>query len=43
LNTRVDTARDLVLKLFNTTNEMVKTSMLAEMALFMEIDIKVAE
>lgn len=33
LNTRVDTARDLVLKLFNTTNEMVKTSMLAEMAI----------
>lgn len=33
LNTRVDTARDLVLKLFNTTNEMVKTSELAEMAI----------
>ncbi|MBR1386391.1 MAG: septation ring formation regulator EzrA [Bacilli bacterium] len=30
LNTRVDTARDLVLKLFNTTNEMVKTARLAE-------------
>jgi septation ring formation regulator len=33
LNTRVDTARDLVLKLFAITNEMVKTSMLAEMAI----------
>jgi septation ring formation regulator len=33
LNTRVDTARDLVLKLYNTTNEMVKTSELAEMAI----------
>ena len=30
LNTRVDTARDLVLKLYNTTNEMVKTAVLAE-------------
>ena len=30
LNTRVDTARDLVLKLYNTTNEMVKTANLAE-------------
>lgn len=30
LNTRVDTARDLVLKLFNTTNEMIKTAKLAE-------------
>ncbi len=33
LNTRVDTARDLVLKLFNTTNEMLKTAQLAEMAI----------
>jgi septation ring formation regulator len=33
LNTRVDTARDLVLKLYNTTNEMIKTSMLAEIAI----------
>jgi septation ring formation regulator len=33
LNTRVDTARDLVLKLYNTTNEMVKTSQLAELAI----------
>ena len=33
LNTRVDTARDLVLKLFNTTTEMVKTAKLAEMAI----------
>ena len=30
LNTRVDTARDLVLKLYNTTNEMIKTAALAE-------------
>lgn len=30
LNTRVDTSRDLVLKLYNTTNEMVKTAKLAE-------------
>ena len=33
LNTRVDTARDLVLKLFNTNKEIVKTAMLAEMAI----------
>ena len=30
LNTRVDTARDLTIKLYNTTNEMVKTAKLAE-------------
>lgn len=30
LNTRVDTARDLVLKLYNTTNTMIKTAKLAE-------------
>ena len=30
LNTRVDTARDLVLKLYNTTMEMVKMAKLAE-------------
>ncbi len=30
LNTRVDTARDLVLKLYNTTNEMVRNAELAE-------------
>ena len=30
LNTRVDTARDIVLKLYNTTNEMIKTAELAE-------------
>ena len=30
LNTRVDTARDLVLKFYNTTNEMIKTARLAE-------------
>ncbi|MBQ7140366.1 MAG: septation ring formation regulator EzrA [Bacilli bacterium] len=33
LNTRVDTSRDLVLKLYNTTNELVKTAKLAEMAI----------
>ncbi len=33
LNTRVDTARDLVLKLFHTTNEMIRTAQLAEMAI----------
>ncbi len=33
LNTRVDTARDLVLKLYNTTKEMIKTAQLAEMAI----------
>ena len=32
-NTRADTARDLVLKLYNTTNEMIKTAQLAEMAI----------
>ena len=30
LNTRVDTSRDLVLKLFNTTNEMIRTAKFAE-------------
>ena len=33
LNTRVDTARDLVLKLYNTANEMIKTAQLAEMSI----------
>ena len=33
LNTRVDTARDLVLKLYNTTNEMIKTAQMAEIAI----------
>ena len=33
LNTRVDTARDLVLKLYNTTMSMVKTAKMAEMAI----------
>ncbi len=33
LNTRVDTARDLVLKLLNTTSELVKTAWMAEMAI----------
>ena len=33
LNTRVDTARDLVLKLYSTTKEMMKTAMFAEMAI----------
>ncbi len=31
LNIRVDTARDLSLKLYNTTNEMIKTAKLSEM------------
>ena len=33
LNTRVDTARDLVLKLYNTTMNMVKNAKMAEMAI----------
>ena len=33
LNTRVDTARDLVLKLYNTTGEMVNNARLAEMVM----------
>lgn len=33
LNTRVDTARDLVLKLYTKTREMMKTAMFAEMAI----------
>ena len=33
LNTRVDTARDLVLKLYNTTSEMVRTAKLAEVCI----------
>ena len=33
LNTRVDTARDLVLKLYNTTLDMIKTAQIAEMAI----------
>ena len=33
LNTRVDTARDLVLKLFSNTKSMLKTAMFAEMAI----------
>lgn len=33
LNTRVDTARDLALKLFTRTKEMMKTAMFAEMAI----------
>lgn len=33
LNIRVDTARDLTLKLYNTTNEMIKTAKLAEMTI----------
>lgn len=33
LNTRVDTARDLVLKLYTRTREMMKTAMFAEMAI----------
>ena len=33
LNTRVDTARDLVLKLYNTTSDMIKNAKMAEMAI----------
>ena len=33
LNTRVDTARDLAIKLYNTANEMVRTAEMAEMAI----------
>ena len=33
LNIRVDTARDLVLKLYNTANEAVKTAAMAEVAI----------
>lgn len=33
LNTRVDTARDLVLKLYNTTNDMIKTAKITENAI----------
>lgn len=33
LNTRVDTARDLVLKVYNTINEAIKTAKMAEMAI----------
>lgn len=33
LNTRVDTARDLVLKLYNTTTDMIKTATMAERAI----------
>lgn len=33
LNTRVDTARDLVLKLYNTTNEMIRMAQYTEIAI----------
>ena len=33
LNTRVDTSRDLVFKLHNTSTELIKTAMLAENAI----------
>ncbi len=33
LNTRVDTARDLVLKLYNTTNDMIKYAKNAELSI----------
>ena len=33
LNTRVDTARDLVLKLYNTANELSKTAAMTELAI----------
>ena len=33
LNTRVDTARDLVLKIYGRTKELIKTAKFAEMAI----------
>ena len=33
LNIRVDTARDLVLKLYNTSNEIIKTAAMSEVAI----------
>ena len=33
LNTRVDTARDLIFKLYNTSNELIKSAQLAENAI----------
>lgn len=33
LNTRVDTARDLVLKVYNTSNELIKSAWMAEKAI----------
>lgn len=33
LNTRVDTARDLIFKLYNTSNELIKSALLAENAI----------
>jgi len=33
LNIRVDTARDLVLKLYNTSNEIIRTAALVETAI----------
>lgn len=33
LNTRVDTARDLILKLYHTTTEMIKTAQMVEMSI----------
>ena len=33
MNIRVDTARDLALKLYNTSSEIVKTAALGEMAI----------
>lgn len=33
LNTRVDTGRDLALKLYNTSNELIKTAQMAELAI----------
>jgi len=33
LNIRVDTARDLVLKLYNTSNEVIKTAAMSEIAI----------
>lgn len=46
LNIRVDTARDLVLKLYNTSNELIKSAYMAEMAVvygnrFRVVNIKI--
>lgn len=48
LNVRVDTARDLALKLYNTTNEMIKTAQLSEMIIvygnrYKPLDVKINE
>jgi len=43
LNTRVDTARDLVLKLYNTTNEMVRMAQCAEIMMKWMLDLMMLE